>query len=259
MAGIPCLRSLDDLPSAPDAAFLGINRHAAIEATATLSAMGCGGAVCFASGFAETGDDGPAGGACRGGRADAASGAELLWRAELSGRRDAVAGPAWRLPGRTRRRHHQPVVEHRDQYQHAGARPADRLHGLRRQPGADKPHRHGAKPSCRRPGERRRALCRGHHRSGRLRRDGGRGGGARQIHRRHQVRQDGRLADGGKLAHGGAGRRCGGLLGLSCALRGHRGRRAGGDAGDAEASPPFRTACPATGSPRCAVPAAKPG
>ena len=42
MAGIPCLRSLDDLPSAPDAAFLGINRHAAIEATATLSAMGCG-------------------------------------------------------------------------------------------------------------------------------------------------------------------------------------------------------------------------
>ena len=56
MAGIPCLRSLDDLPSAPDAAFLGINRHAAIEATATLSAMGCGGAVCFASGFAETGD-----------------------------------------------------------------------------------------------------------------------------------------------------------------------------------------------------------
>ena len=57
MAGIPCLRSLDDLPAAPDAAFLGINRHAAIDAAASLSAMGCGGAVCFASGFAETGDD----------------------------------------------------------------------------------------------------------------------------------------------------------------------------------------------------------
>jgi len=55
--GIPCFRSLADLPSPPDAAFLGINRHAVIEVTAELAAMGCGGAVCFASGFAETGDD----------------------------------------------------------------------------------------------------------------------------------------------------------------------------------------------------------
>ena len=55
--GIPCFRSLADLPSPPDAAFLGINRHAVIEVTADLAAMGCGGAVCFASGFAETGDD----------------------------------------------------------------------------------------------------------------------------------------------------------------------------------------------------------
>ena len=55
--GIPCFRSLSELPSAPDAAFLGINRHAVIEVTAELAAMGCGGAVCFASGFAETGDD----------------------------------------------------------------------------------------------------------------------------------------------------------------------------------------------------------
>ena len=57
MGGVPCLRSLDDLPAAPDAAFLGINRNAAIEVAGQLSAMGCGGAVCFASGFAETGDD----------------------------------------------------------------------------------------------------------------------------------------------------------------------------------------------------------
>ena len=55
--GIPCFRNLADLPSAPDAAFLGINRHAVGEVTADLAAMGCGGAVCFASGFAETGDD----------------------------------------------------------------------------------------------------------------------------------------------------------------------------------------------------------
>ena len=54
--GIPCHRSLADLPGVPDAAFLGINRHAAIGVAAELAAMGCGGAVCFASGFAETGD-----------------------------------------------------------------------------------------------------------------------------------------------------------------------------------------------------------
>ena len=55
--GIPCYRSLADLPSPPDAAFLGINRHAVIEVAAELSAMGCGGAVCFASGFAEAGEE----------------------------------------------------------------------------------------------------------------------------------------------------------------------------------------------------------
>jgi acyl-CoA synthetase (NDP forming) len=57
IGGVACLRDLDDLPAPPDAAFLGINRNAAIEVAARLSAMGCGGAVCFASGFAETGDD----------------------------------------------------------------------------------------------------------------------------------------------------------------------------------------------------------
>jgi len=57
IAGVPCLRQLGDLPAAPDAAFLGINRNAAIDITRELASMGCGGAVCFASGFAETGDD----------------------------------------------------------------------------------------------------------------------------------------------------------------------------------------------------------
>ena len=55
--GIPCYRKVTDLPAAPDAAFLGINRHAVIEIAATLAKIGCGGAVCFASGFAEAGDD----------------------------------------------------------------------------------------------------------------------------------------------------------------------------------------------------------
>ena len=57
LAGVPCVPSLDDLPDVPDAVFLGVNRHATIEAMAVLRSMGAGGAVCYGSGFAETGDD----------------------------------------------------------------------------------------------------------------------------------------------------------------------------------------------------------
>ena len=53
LGGAPCFAAVHQLPSAPDAAFVGVNRHAAIETVRELSAMGCGGAVCFASGFAE--------------------------------------------------------------------------------------------------------------------------------------------------------------------------------------------------------------
>ncbi len=49
--------SLNELPFAPDGVFIGINRHATIEAVNQLRQMGAGGAVCFASGFAEV-DDG---------------------------------------------------------------------------------------------------------------------------------------------------------------------------------------------------------
>ena len=56
IGGVPCFASVADLPGSPDAAFLGINRHAVIDVTAELAAKGCGGAVCFASGFAESGD-----------------------------------------------------------------------------------------------------------------------------------------------------------------------------------------------------------
>ena len=56
ICGVPCFASVADLPGSPDAAFLGINRHAVIDVTAELVAKGCGGAVCFASGFAESGD-----------------------------------------------------------------------------------------------------------------------------------------------------------------------------------------------------------
>ncbi len=45
LGGIDCLPSLADLPAVPDAVFLGVNRHATIEAMAAVSAMGAGGAV----------------------------------------------------------------------------------------------------------------------------------------------------------------------------------------------------------------------
>lgn len=52
--GVPCLASIDDLPAAPDASFIGVNRDATIEVVEKLSAMGAGGATCFASGFLES-------------------------------------------------------------------------------------------------------------------------------------------------------------------------------------------------------------
>jgi acetate---CoA ligase (ADP-forming) len=56
LAGVPCLPSLDDLPAVPDAVFLGVNRQATVEAMATLRSMGASGAVCYGSGFAESGE-----------------------------------------------------------------------------------------------------------------------------------------------------------------------------------------------------------
>jgi acetate---CoA ligase (ADP-forming) len=56
LAGVPCLPSLDALPDVPDAVFLGVNRHATVEAMATLRSIGAGGAVCYGSGFAESGE-----------------------------------------------------------------------------------------------------------------------------------------------------------------------------------------------------------
>ena len=56
LAGVPCVPSIDALPEVPDAVFLGVNRHATVEAMAMLRSIGAGGAVCYGSGFAETGD-----------------------------------------------------------------------------------------------------------------------------------------------------------------------------------------------------------
>lgn len=53
VAGLQAYARLEDLPEAPDAAFIGINRFATIEAVRVLSELRAGGAVCFASGFLE--------------------------------------------------------------------------------------------------------------------------------------------------------------------------------------------------------------
>ncbi len=58
--GIPCFRSVEDLPNAPDAAFAAIPADSSIEVIHKLNAMGAGGAVCYASGFREVGSDGHA-------------------------------------------------------------------------------------------------------------------------------------------------------------------------------------------------------
>jgi acyl-CoA synthetase (NDP forming) len=55
MAGVACLPSLDALPDVPDAVFLGVNRRATVEAMATLRSIGAGGAVCYGSGYTESG------------------------------------------------------------------------------------------------------------------------------------------------------------------------------------------------------------
>ncbi|MEO0342756.1 MAG: acetate--CoA ligase family protein [Pseudomonadota bacterium] len=50
---VPTYRQVADLPQAPDAAFVAVNRHAAVNVMEELAQIGAGGAVCFASGFAE--------------------------------------------------------------------------------------------------------------------------------------------------------------------------------------------------------------
>ncbi|WP_323036533.1 acetate--CoA ligase family protein [Pararhodobacter sp.] len=54
--GVACFPNLAALPAAPDAVFVGVNRHATVEVVRELSAMGAGGAICFASGWQETGE-----------------------------------------------------------------------------------------------------------------------------------------------------------------------------------------------------------
>lgn len=56
VGGWPCYRGVEALPGIPDAAFIGVNRRSAIDVVAALRALGCGGAVVYAAGFAEAED-----------------------------------------------------------------------------------------------------------------------------------------------------------------------------------------------------------
>ncbi|MEP1765120.1 MAG: acetate--CoA ligase family protein [Sulfitobacter sp.] len=56
IAGQKCYPSIDALPAAPDATFIGVNRNATVEIVESLAKRGAGGAVCFASGFREVAD-----------------------------------------------------------------------------------------------------------------------------------------------------------------------------------------------------------
>ncbi len=58
LRGVPCLPSVAELPATPDASFIAAPPQATIEITQALSSMGSSGAVCFAAGFAESGDEG---------------------------------------------------------------------------------------------------------------------------------------------------------------------------------------------------------
>jgi len=58
LGGLPCYRSIEDLPEAPDAVFLATPRAAATDTVRGLSRMGAGGVACYTAGFGELGDSG---------------------------------------------------------------------------------------------------------------------------------------------------------------------------------------------------------
>ena len=55
IGGLRCFRSIAELPGTPDVAFVAVNRNATLDVVNQLAKIGAGGAVCYASGFAESG------------------------------------------------------------------------------------------------------------------------------------------------------------------------------------------------------------
>ena len=58
MAGVPCLGSVAELPAAPDAVFMAAPAQPSVALAGELAAKGAGGAICYASGFAEADEAG---------------------------------------------------------------------------------------------------------------------------------------------------------------------------------------------------------
>ncbi len=51
-------QSVDALPGSPDIAYIAVNRHLTIDIVKDLSARAAGGAICFATGYSEAGEEG---------------------------------------------------------------------------------------------------------------------------------------------------------------------------------------------------------
>lgn len=75
VAGVSAVPSVAALPEPPDAAFIGVNRHATVQVTDALRRAGAGGAVAYAAGFREAGREGAA---LEAGLREAAGGMPLL-------------------------------------------------------------------------------------------------------------------------------------------------------------------------------------
>jgi len=56
--GLRAYQSIEDLPGSPDAAYIAVNRTKTIDVVKSLRAKGCGGAICYASGFLEADETG---------------------------------------------------------------------------------------------------------------------------------------------------------------------------------------------------------
>jgi len=56
--GRKVFRSVEELPGSPDAAYIAVNRHATVDIVRDLAERGAGGAICFATGFMEAGQEG---------------------------------------------------------------------------------------------------------------------------------------------------------------------------------------------------------
>ncbi len=60
LGGISCTRSVEEIDGSPDAAFIAVRREPTIDIVRHLNKIGCGGAVIYASGFSEAGEEGKA-------------------------------------------------------------------------------------------------------------------------------------------------------------------------------------------------------